>query len=247
MRDWLVAQAKKHTDSVRTQELSHVWSTTGKTVKMFNVVADMEFGAKKTVLLLAHWDTRPTADEDTDPAKRKKPILGANDGASGVAVLLELMRAFKEKPPPVNVTFLFTDGEDLGPDLDEMFLGAEHFAKSAPPGRYAYGILLDMIGDKNLVIEKEQYSIYYARNLVDRFWLNARRIGLSRHFPDRSGTWIADDHLALNARGIPTIDLIDFDYPYWHTTADTDDKCSAESLEVVGRAVESFLRNEKGR
>jgi len=245
MRDWLVAQAKQYTDKVSIQEFQHTWSTNGKTLKMYNVIADMDFKAQKRVLLIAHWDTRPTADQERDPAKRNQPILGANDGASGVAVLLELMRAFQKKPPPVNITFLFVDGEDLGPQSDDMFLGAKHFAKNANPRQYAYGILLDMIGDKNLRIPKESFSVYYAFSLVERFYAHAAKIGFAKYFPNSSQSWISDDHVPLNEAGIPTIDLIDFDYPYWHTLEDTPDKCSADSLSVVGRTVESFLRSEK--
>ncbi len=247
MREWLVEEAKKYTTNVTLQEFKHTWSVTKQELTLYNVIAEINVGAPKTILLLAHWDTRPTADQDPDPSKRKQPILGANDGASGVAVLLELMRVFKEKPPPVNVTFLFTDGEDLGPSVDEMFLGASHFAQNAPRKKYAFGILLDMVGDKNLVIEKEAYSVFYAKDVVERFWKHAHSIGLGKYFPDRVGTWISDDHLPLNQVGIPTIDLIDFDYPAWHTTNDTPEQCSAGSLAVVGRAVESFLRAEGTR
>jgi Zn-dependent M28 family amino/carboxypeptidase len=244
-RDWIASEAKKYTASVRFQEFKHLWTKTGKPVTMWNVIAEMNFGAPDTVLLLAHWDTRPSAEYDPDPSKVNTPIIGANDGASGVAVLLELMRAFKEKAPPVNVTFLFTDGEDLGPDLDQMFLGAQHFATTANLKDYRYGILLDMIGDKDLVIPKEPNSQYYAGDLLNRFYRNASRIGLGATFPNRTGPTIVDDHIPLNEKGLPTIDLIDFDYLPWHTTSDTVDKCSADSLRKVGTAVESFLRTDK--
>jgi Zn-dependent M28 family amino/carboxypeptidase len=240
-----VAEAKKYTDKVSLQEFSHKWSRTGKELTMWNIVAEMNFGKPKTVLLLAHWDTRPSAEYDDDPSKRNEPIIGANDGASGVAVLLELMRVFKENPPPVNVTFLFTDGEDLGPELTEMLLGAKHFAKLANPKDYWYGILLDMIGDKDLRIPREPNSVYYARSLVDRFYKHAHAIGLGETFPNVAGPWIEDDHIPLNQAGIPTMNLIDFDYEYWHTTHDTVDKCSPDSLGKVGKAVESFLRAER--
>ena len=242
MRDWLIAECKKQTDSVSTQEFDHVWSYTQKSVKMYNVVASMNFGAQKTVLLIAHWDTRPYASEDPDPQNRSKPIIGANDGASGVAVLLELMRAFKLQKPKVNVTFLFTDGEDLGPELDEMFLGAKHFARTMKASDFEYGILLDMIGDKDLVVPKEPFSGQYARSVQTRFYANAQAIGLVKHFPNKDQGFIYDDHLALNEAGLPTIDLIDFTYEPWHTLADTPDKCSADSLSAIGKAVESFIR-----
>ncbi len=243
--DWIFGEAKKYTDKVAKQEISHKWSVTGWDVKMTNVVATIDVGSAKTALLVAHWDTRPTADQEFDSADRKKPILGANDGASGVAVLLDLMRAFKEEAPPINVVFLFVDGEDLGPGTDEMFLGAAHYAKTVAKPKPDFGILLDMIGDKDLEIPKEQISAESAGSLQKRFYKNAQLRGYGKIFTDRSGGSILDDHLAINAAGIPTIDLIDFDYPYWHTLEDTADKCSAQSLGVVGAAVESFIRSEK--
>ncbi|MDQ2986472.1 MAG: M28 family peptidase [Armatimonadota bacterium] len=242
--EWIVAESKKYTDKVVKQEFSHKWSANGFDVKMTNVIATMDFGAKKTVLLLAHWDTRPTADQEWESRDAQKPVLGANDGASGVAVLLDLMRAFKETPPPVNVIFLFTDGEDLGPGLDEMFLGAAHYAKNLPTPKPNYGILLDMIGDNDLRIPVEPNSLDAAPDLVKRFYANAKAIGLGATFPTEQQGSIYDDHLPLIAAGVPTMDLIDFSYPHWHTLADTVDKCSAESLGKVGKAVESFLRKE---
>lgn len=243
--EWIVTESKKYTDKVVKQDFSHKWSSNGFAVSMTNVIATMDFGKSKTVLLLAHWDTRPTADQEFNTRDAQKPILGANDGASGVAVLLDLMRAFKQEPPPVNVMFLFTDGEDLGPGLDEMFLGAKHFAKSLPSPKPAYGILLDMVGDKDLRIPMEPYSHDYAPDLVRRFYAHAKEIGLASTFPNEFQGAILDDHLALNEAGLPTMDLIDFSYPHWHTLEDTVDKCSPESLGKVARAVESFLRNEK--
>lgn len=133
-RDWLQAEMKKSCDNVQLQELSHTWSRNRKKVTMWNLVGEQNWKeAKVRVLLVAHWDTRPTADQEWDEAAAGKPILGANDGASGVAVLLELMRAFKEElPKDVGIQYLLTDGEDLGPGLDEMFLGAKAYARKIP-------------------------------------------------------------------------------------------------------------------
>ena len=240
-----MSESKKYTDKVVKQDFSHKWSANGFNVSMTNVIATMDVGAKKTVLLMAHWDTRPTADQEWESRDAQKPILGANDGASGVAVLLDLMRAFKETPPSVNIIFLFTDGEDLGPGLNEMFLGAKHYAKNLPSPKPSYGILLDMIGDKDLRIPVEPNSLEAAPDLVKRFYANAAKIGLAETFPTSQQGAILDDHLALIDAGVPTMDLIDFTYPHWHTLADTVDKCSADSLGKVGKAVETFLRAEK--
>jgi glutaminyl-peptide cyclotransferase len=242
--EWIQSQAKLYSDKVTTQGFSHKWSKNGRTYEMTNVIATMSFGKPKTALLIAHWDTRPTADQEYDPQKAAQPIPGANDGASGVAVLLELMRAFKQTPPEVNVVFLFVDGEDLGPGLDEMFLGAKHFAKNLPKQKLDYGILLDMVGDKDLRIPKEPNSSIYAGDLLTRFYKTAQLHGYEKTFPNEFQGAIYDDHLPINDAGIPTIDLIDFDYPHWHTLQDTADKCSPASLTKVGSVVEIFLRTE---
>lgn len=234
---------KKQCDDVRTQDFTHLWSSTQKNVAMSNIVGEQNWkDAKVRILLMAHWDTRPTSDMESDADKARLPIMGANDGASGVAVLLELMRTMKGRlPKDVGVMYLMTDGEDLGPDLSEMFLGAVHFTKKLPTPKPDYGILLDMIGDKDLAVPMEPNSLRYAPSLVKAFYLNAASVGLRTTFPQVYGPTIEDDHIAINEAGIPTIDLIDFDYRPWHTQADTVDKCSAESLGKIGLALESWL------
>ena len=127
---------------------------------MWNVIGYQNWEKAKTrVLLIAHWDTRPTADMEDTPDRQMRPIIGASDGASGVAVLLELMRVLKGANPDLGIQYLFVDGEDLGPGLDEMFLGAEHYAKNLPLHKPQYGILLDMVGDKDLRITMEPNSL----------------------------------------------------------------------------------------
>jgi hypothetical protein len=243
-RDWLQEEMKKSCDNVRLQEFKHTWSKTKKPVTMWNILGEQNWkDAKVRVLLIAHWDTRPTADQEWDPTAAAKPILGANDGASGVAVLLELMRAFKEElPKDVGIQYLLTDGEDLGPGLEEMFLGARTYARKIERPRADYGILLDMIGDKDLRVPMEPQSLRYARRVVHAIYDHAKTIGLEKTFPKVEGPIIEDDHIPINQAGLPTIDLIDFDYPHWHTQADTVDKCSAESLGKVGKLLETFLR-----
>lgn len=241
-RDWLKARLEESCENVRLQPFTHQWSQTSKPVQMWNVVAEQNWQkAKVRVLLLAHWDTRPYANEDPNLANTNKPILGANDGASGVAVLLEVARAIKGRLGDVGIMILLTDGEDLGPGLNEMFLGARHFAANLPQPKPNYGILLDMIGDKDLRIPMEQNSFSHAERLVRAFYGHARSIGLDKTFPYMVGDLISDDHLPLIAAGVPTMDLIDFDYPYWHTLQDTIDKCSPDSLGKVGKAVETWL------
>jgi len=243
--DYLQTESKKHADSVKTQPFSHEWSK-GKKLSMTNVLAFQNWeNAKTRVIFLAHWDNRPTADMEESESNRAKPIAGANDGASGVAVLLELMRVMKGRTGDLGICYAFVDGEDLGPGLEEMFLGATHLSKNLPEPRPDYGILLDMIGDKDLRVPKEEYSDYFAPELMRALYLHAASLDLRREFPNVLGQAILDDHLPMNRVGVPTIDLIDFDYPYWHTLQDTPDKCSADSLYKVGKLLESWLTQPK--
>ena len=230
-------------DTVRLQEFTHR-GYGGELLRLRNVIASFKPEEESRVLLCTHWDTRPRADRDPDPARRNEPMVGANDGASGVAVLLELARIFRQSPPPVGVDLVFFDGEDYGleGDTPNYLLGSRYFAANKAPDYVPrFGILLDMIGDAQLEIPREGHSMSFAPDIVDMVWEKAAALGYQQfaHWTDEP---ITDDHLPLNAVGIKTIDLIDFSYPdethrYWHTHADTPDKCSAESLEAVGTVV----------
>jgi len=164
--------------------------------------------------------------------------MGANDGASGVAVLLELGRLFKDNPPPLGVDIILFDGEDWGRNGEKAgwFLGSEHFAVNLGTYRPRAAILLDMVGDKDLRIYREAYSDLYAKELTDYVWNIAREAG-SAAFVDSVKHAVSDDHIPLLTRRIQAIDIIDFDYPYWHTQEDTPDKCSPGSLGIVGEVV----------
>jgi Zn-dependent M28 family amino/carboxypeptidase len=243
-RDWLVEQLKVSAVKVELQPFSTVLG--GKTITMWNILADFTgTGAapRQRIILAAHWDCRPTADHDPDPAKRATAIDGANDGASGVAVLLEIARQLKAKPIARDVQIVLFDGEDYGPNIDNMLLGSKYYAKHLPTPKPNWGILVDMVGDKDLDIYREPNSDIAAKAVNDRVFTAATRLGLLRagatpgfvNAPYKYA--IEDDHTALNAVGVPTVDLIDFNYSYWHTTADTVDKCSAGSLKIVGKAV----------
>jgi len=237
---YLKSEMEKHAYAVNIQNFTHP-AYKGGTLQLSNIIASFNPEAKTRILLLAHWDSRPRADQDPDPKKRSEPVPGANDGASGVAVLLEIARNLKAQPPACGVDILLDDGEDYGMEGENSnyLLGTKYFAKNLPPGfRPAYGILLDMIGDRQLEIPKERYSLRYAPDIVELVWSTARELGTFAFSNEIQGE-VIDDHLPLNEAGIKTIDLIDFNYPdatnrYWHTTQDTPDKCSPESLESVG-------------
>lgn len=241
-RDYLLQELRKVADRVALQPFTGTYA--GKTVQMWNVLGVINPDARRKIMVCAHWDTRPTADQERNAEDRQQPILGANDGASGVAALLELARVLKQKRPQVGVVVAFWDGEDLGPSVDNMFLGARYFA--AHPGAYKpeRAILLDMIGDADLRIPRESYSLNSDRAMVETVWSAARQLGFSKEFPDTSQGYVQDDHIALHEGGIPAIDLIDFTYPPWHTLRDTPDKCSPRSLELVAKVLEKVLREQ---
>ena len=235
---YLFTELKKYADEVVFQPFE--FRGQDKTIQMKNILARFGEDSGGKILLAAHWDTRPFADRDSDSANRNTPILGANDGASGVAVLLEVARVLKSKPPPIQVIIVLFDGEDFGRTVSTMFLGSTHFARNMGRWKADFGILLDMVGDRTLTLPMERYSWNAARDLTEAIWRRAEELGLPA-FQRRLGPAIMDDHLPLIQSGVPTIDIIDFDYPHWHTVEDTPDKCSAESLEIVGRLVLNII------
>ena len=243
-RDFLIGELRKYTKSVQLQDFVHTQNN--RKYPMTNIIACFGDQTKPSILLSAHWDTRPTADQENDPARRKLPIIGADDGASGVAILLELARMFHEQPPAVPVTIALWDGEDFGPGIEDMFLGARYFAGRIDGSQtYKYGILLDMVGQKNLRIPREWSSQHKAPTVVDKVWKAAADLGYTKVFVDQIGSNIIDDHIALNRAGVQCIDIIDFNYPYWHTLDDTPDKCSPESLKTVGETIARVVYTEQ--
>ncbi|MFX0167827.1 MAG: M28 family peptidase [Candidatus Hodarchaeota archaeon] len=195
-------------------------------------------------VLLAHYDTRPIAEMDPDPLNRTRPILGANDGASGVATLLELAAVL---PPEAknSVALLFVDAEDSGNVNGwEWIVGSTYYVNGLSTVQrlnIQAAILLDMMGDADLQLKREGYSTPSLANVI---WQIATDLVYADVFLNVSGYSILDDHHPFLAVGISAVDIIDFDYPYWHTLADTPDKCAPESLEAVGRVVESFVEQQ---
>jgi Zn-dependent M28 family amino/carboxypeptidase len=223
-------------------------------VPIVNLVIEWHPERLERVLLCAHYDTRPFPDRD--PKRPRGRFIGANDGGSGVALLMELGRHMPAFQGPTGVDFVLFDGEefvfDEQRDREYYFVGSNHFARdyrgSPPRHRYRWGVLLDMVADAHLDLYQEKNSLRYARPLVNQIWNTASRLGINE-FIRQSGYELRDDHIPLNEIAkIPTCDLIDFDYPrrgtrqsYWHTEADTLDKCSATSLAKVGWVVLEWL------
>lgn len=244
--EYLRSRLNERCDRVVEQHFWYHDSVRVDSLPLTNYIGIINPAEGKRVLLAAHWDTRPWADRDPDPANRVKPILGANDGASGVAVLLELARQFKTRKPPVGVDIVFFDGEDSGQEgnLGGYFLGSRYFAEHLGTYRPAYGILLDMVGDKNLSIPLEANSLRAAPGVMEKIWNAARLLRVSA-FLQEQGPTVADDHLPLLAAGIPMVDLIDFDYPAWHTLGDKPEKTSSASLAAVGKVISQVVYSER--
>ena len=219
-----------------------------KSYDLTNIIARFKVNEPEQLLIGAHWDTRPWADEDPVPEKRNDPIIGANDGASGVAVILELARILNASPPPIGITLVLFDGEDMGrPGTPKSYAqGSLAFAKDLPIEKPDEAIILDMIGDAELHIPIERYSYQQNRQLVKKLWSLAKVLSLDA-FESRIEYSIYDDHVPLWTEAkIPAVDIIDFNYPnsytnYWHTTQDLPEHCSAESLGQVGTLLVHYI------
>ncbi|MFV2066071.1 MAG: M28 family peptidase, partial [Pirellulales bacterium] len=222
----------------------------GPAVAMANVICQWHPRRAKRIVLCAHYDTRPLPDRDPNPIRRRRGVfLGANDGASGVALLMELAHHMPHLDSRYGVDFVLFDGEEFVYDeSDPYFLGSQWFARryvrDPPSHRYRWGLLFDMVADADLQLFQERHSMEWpdTRPLVLDIWATAQRLGI-REFIGRRKYSVRDDHLQLrNIAKIPTCDIIDFDYDYWHTEGDAPNKCSATSLAKVGRVVLEWLR-----
>lgn len=248
---WLENELIRHGAEVKVQR-TEATAYDGKKLPVINIVGSYNQGAKMRVLLISHWDCRHVADNDPDVSKRHQPVDGANDGASGVGVLLELARLASQQQPQVGIDIFLTDVEDYGaPDdwngsHDEKWwgMGTQLWCQQARNEGYRaqYGILLDMVGAPDATFYREYYSDRYASTYVDQIWQTAAGMGYSQLFVNQRGGGITDDHVFVNQiLGLPTVDIIDTRmetngtfYPYWHTTGDTLDKLSAETMQKVG-------------
>jgi glutaminyl-peptide cyclotransferase len=233
---WMVEYLRGRADTVTVQSWTHT-TTKGTSLQLSNVFARFNPDSPDRILLIAHWDTRPTADEDDDSGKRSQPISGANDGGSGTALLLEMANVMAKTKPLIGVDLLFVDGEDYAPA--DMYLGARFFAANLPPSyKPLYGVLVDMIADASPKYPIESNSKELAGEVVDRVWGTAEQLGFGQYFPRSSQGGIEDDHMPLNRAGIRTIDIIDFDYgsgnEFWHTSQDVLENTAPRGLEVVG-------------
>jgi hypothetical protein len=229
-----------------------------------NIIGSFQPDHKNRILLCAHWDSRPFADYDPDPANHNKPIDGANDGASGVGVLLEVARQLNLKTPSIGIDIIFFDLEDYGPPQDAQqrgqgdwwALGSQYWARNPHAINYQakFGILLDMVGAADARFKMEGFSMYYASSLVKKVWRTAHRIGYGDYFLFEKGGYIEDDHKYINEIiKIPTINIIHLDsqssngsfFDHWHTLNDTMENISPLTLQMVGQTVLAVVFDEK--
>ena len=242
--DWIVAQMHQRADTVIEQRWDHQLAA-GGTIPMRNILARFRPRATDRILYVTHWDSRPVADGETDPVKRKLPIPGANDGASGVGLFVALGDVLKRTPPTVGVDLLFVDGEDYG-DFEkdtDVLIGSRYFATHLPSAGYhpIFGVLWDMIGDSDLQIYQERNSLARAPEVVSRVWQAAAELGHSDVFIPEPRYAVTDDHVPLLAAGLRVVDVIDLDYPDHHKLSDTMERISAQSLGTVGDVATALL------
>src|SRR5437016_7985339 len=236
--DWIIRQIRARPDTVSVQSFTYT-TADGKKLPLRNILARFRPNLSSRVLYITHWDSRPISESAATDSEKKIPVPGANDGASGVGMFVALGDVLKRTPPNVGVDLLFTDGEDYGqfgpPEVD-VLIGSKYFATHLPTPGYKtlYGVLWDMIGDKDLRIPYEMNSFQQAPEVVSRVWQTAADLGYGNVFVQESGGLITDDHIPLLNAGMKVIEVIDLTYPPHHTPHDTMDKVSAKSLAMVG-------------
>lgn len=252
----------KRFGAVVVEQKMNLQAYDGTILKSVNIIGSYNPEAKNRILLFAHWDCRPYSDQDADSKNFNKPVMGANDGASGVGVLLELARQINLQKTDIGVDIAFFDAEDYGaPETfvgnseDTWCLGTQYWAKNPHVAGYnaRYGILLDMVGAPGATFYKEQISEYYASSVVKNVWDKAAALGFSQYFINQSGGGITDDHVYVNKiAGIPSIDIIHYSPnnehgfgDYWHTTHDTMENIDKNTLYAVGTTLLHVIYSEK--
>lgn len=259
--DYIVAQFKAAGLAV-TEQRTKVTGWDGKQLGCRNIIAAFHPERKDRVVLAAHYDSRPWAEKDADSTRHRTPVMAADDGASGVAVLLEVARHLQKLNPQIGVDLVCFDAEDYGApywapenkrdDESTFCLGSQYWSKNISADyKPRYGILLDMVGGADNRFYFEGFSLRYAQPVVTKVWDAARLAEAGDYFVQESGGFITDDHLPMNnIAGIPTIDIIAFNpdggFPaHWHTTGDTMDKLSAKTLRAVGQTLLQVLSEER--
>ncbi len=261
--EYLIGELKRIGVDTMYVQRGKVTAFNGDVLPITNIIAGFNSTSLKRVLLVAHWDTRPWADNETDPEKRNTPIPGANDGASGVGVILEIARNLSHTPANIGVDILLVDAEDYGDssffeDTTESWcLGSQYWVENMVPYSIrnlpGYGILLDMVGGKGARFHQESFSRQNASDATIKIWNEAKKLGHDNVFIDAMGGAITDDHIFLTHAGIPTVDIIESVNhitgsfpPTWHTLSDDMSGISRSTLKAVGETVLNVIYKEKG-
>lgn len=242
---FLAEALRKNADVVETDSFNYRSPELNRDLTLRNVLARFRPAETRRILLAAHWDTRPWADRDADSTRRHEPILGANDGGSGVAVLLALAEQLHRHAPAVGVDIAFFDGEDLGTEANPsgFFRGSKRYLEWRPnEPAPLFVIVIDMVGRKNAAFYWEGNSYNRASNIVLLLWGRAKDLGL-RQFRNGVKFTIADDHVPFLEADIPAIDVIDFEFPEWHTHQDDLSVIDPATLESVGRVLVDLVTN----
>ncbi len=244
-RDFIVKNLSKYSSDILVDNHKIEDPLTKDSVNIYNIFHRFNPDKDNRILLIAHWDTRRYADKDPDSLNHRKPVIGANDGASGVAVLLAILEQLnKTKLNNIGVDFLFADAEDMGlyGDPGTWAIGSRLFSSKYPTQLPKFGICVDMVADKDLDLEIEKYSYEMAPSLVNYIWSIAKDNNYDHIFKNQLGPAIIDDHLSFSMMtGVPSIDIIDFNYEYWHTINDIPENISKNSLDIVGHVLTEFL------
>ncbi|MEZ4774574.1 MAG: M28 family peptidase [Bacteroidia bacterium] len=250
--DWIISQLEAAGAKVITQP-AVVQAFNNTPLNMINIIGSFQPEKQRRVMLTAHWDTRPFADQDS--VRKDEPIPGANDGASGVGVLLEIARILGQDSTNIGVDIVFWDAEDYGnSDVPNSYcLGSQYWTQNKhKPGYTAmYGINLDMVGAKNAVFSKEGHSLQYAPNAVEKIWRQAHLLGFGQYFSIQRTDPIIDDHVYISVKGgIGTVDIIDQPegrgfFEHWHTHGDNLDVISKETLQAVGQTLLAVIYKEE--
>lgn len=261
--DYLISELKRFGAKVFVQE-TILEAYDGTKLEARNIIGSYDPDNKKRILLFAHWDSRPFADEDPDKANHYTPIDGADDGAGSVGALLEIARQIQALSPSVGIDIIFFDAEDYGVHSmdrerrykpDSWCLGSQFWAKNPHVPNYTarYGILLDMVGHKDAVFYKEQFSMEYAASVVEKIWTKGRDLGYGKYFINAKGSSLIDDHVYVTqGRRIPCANIVYHDPntakgfgEHWHTLNDTMDNIDRATLKAAGQTVLEVIYNEK--
>ncbi|MFZ4581275.1 MAG: M28 family peptidase [Paludibacter sp.] len=257
-----LVQTLQRLGAVVVEQRAVLTAFNGDKLNAVNIIGSYNPEAEHRILLFSHWDSRPWADNDPDPANHKTPVMAANDGASGVGVLLEIARQLQIRKTNIGIDIIFFDAEDYGAPQnypgaseDAWCLGTQYWAKNRHKAGYTakFGILLDMVGAPNATFYKEDFSMYYAAGIVEKVWSAASSLGFSNYFRDEKIGAITDDHVYVNKiAGIPSIDIIHYRNEgqnsgfghYWHTVNDTMENIDKNTLFAVGTTLMYVVYNE---